>query len=269
MGRKHRIIAADTIYHIIQRGNNRKFIYEDIEDKREFFELLKDASTRFDFTILYYVLMDNHYHLLVESSETPIWQGVQNLNLRYSKYFNKKYVRTGTIYEGRYSAQVVRGASYFYQVIKYLAMNPVTAGLVKSPEDYYWSAHREIVKGKSRIVNRARLLSFFPGTEGQALKAYTETVEDGILIKPMANLHLNPEMRKDQLFNYVITSLGISEANLRIMVRGDRDAGIAEIRKDFIWACRKAGISINDIADYLSYSPEGIRAIIKRVVAGV
>ena len=267
MGRKLRVIATDTIYHIIQRGNNRKFIYEDIEDKREFFQILKDASVRFDFTILYYVLMDNHYHLLVESSETPIWRGVQNLNLRYSKYFNKKYVRTGTIYEGRYSAQVVRGSSYFYQVIKYLAMNPVTAGLVKNPEEYYWSAHREIVKGKSRNVNRTKLLSFFPGEEKQALKAYMETVVDGVLIRPMANLHLNPEMRRDQLFDYVIKSLEISEASLSRVKCGDRDTDITAIRKNFVWACREAGVSIKDIAGYLSYSPEGIRVMLRRMKA--
>lgn len=267
MGRKLRTIAPDTIYHVVQRGNNRKFIFEETNDKGEFFEILKDASDKYDFKVLYYVVMDNHYHLLLESSDTPIWQGIKNLNLRYSKYFNKKYVRTGTIYEGRYSARVVASKSYFYQVVKYLAMNPVLAGLVKDPGDYPWSAHKEVVKGKSRVIDRAHFLSYFSDDNSRALKAYLDLIKDGGRFKPLENLHIDHEIKTDQLFEYIVASLDFSDTLLIRLKRGDRDMATVEKRVAFVLTCYEAGISTSDIADYLSYSAEGVRAILRRADA--
>ena len=104
MGRKLRELYNEALYHIIQRGNNRNYIYEDIMDKKMFFRLLLDTREKCGFKILYYVLMDNHYHLLVQTGDITIDKIIQRLNTAYSKYYNKKYNRSGSIYGGRYNS---------------------------------------------------------------------------------------------------------------------------------------------------------------------
>ena len=175
MGRKPRVLYDGALYHIIQRGNNRNYIYEDVQDKKMFFELLLEIKQRCGFQILYFVLMDNHYHLILESGELPISKGIQLLNHKYSKYFNKKYSRTGTIYGGRYTAVLVKDTSYYYQLLKYIARNPVKAGIVKRPEDYRWSAHRDVKVEDGRIMNIEKMLSYFPSTRASIMIPENET----------------------------------------------------------------------------------------------
>lgn len=147
MSRKPRIVYDGAIYHITQRGNNRAYIYNDQLDKAKFCDLLKETMTMEDysFSLLYYVLMDNHYHLVIETQEASIDRIMHRINMLYTKYFNKKYGRSGVLYEGRYTGMLILDNSYLMTVIRYIAYNPVRAELVKSPADYRWCAHLDIL----------------------------------------------------------------------------------------------------------------------------
>jgi len=177
MGRKPRTISEGALYHIVQRGNNRNYVYENITDKNCFLRLLVESKEVGNYRILYYVLMDNHYHLILESGEVPYWKGLQWLNTTYSKYYNKKYNRSGGIYEGRYSAWEIGDTRHYYQLLKYIAENPVKAGIVKKPRDYRWSAHLDIIASRNQIVDVTRTLSYFPGPSSKAKAEYVDLIE--------------------------------------------------------------------------------------------
>ena len=264
MGRKPRTIYSGALYHIIQRGNNRNYIYEEIRDKKMFFSVLLDAKKVCEFQILYYVLMDNHYHLIIEAGETPVWKGVQRLNTSYSKYYNKKYNRTGGIYEGRHSASLISDTKYYYQLIRYIAQNPVRANIAKEPREYLWSAHQAICANDHRIVDIHRTLSYFPGPQSISRQQYMDLVEADREINSEYDLVLEKEHKKiKDALDHLIDSLDYSDSVSLLLKQGDKRKEIQEERNDFINAAHRAGFSPKEIAGYLSYSAEGIRKVLR------
>lgn len=264
MGRKPRVVYSGALYHIIQRGNNRNYIYEDIRDKRKFFELLLEAREACGFQILYYVLMDNHYHLVLEAGETPIWKAIQKLNVAYSKYYNQKYNRSGSIYGGRYTAYVVKDSKYYYQVLKYIAQNPVKAGIVKTPEEYRWSAHWAIRSGKTQVVNLKRALSYFPGSEQQAKQSYLDLIEqDKEITSEYGLLPMKEAKKVADALQYLLKTMDYPEDTRQRILRGDKRVSIKQERDAFIRAAYGAGFAAKDIALFLSFSPEGVRKVLR------
>ena len=141
MPRRKRGDEPNTIHHVIQRGNNRNYIYEDTQDKREFLSILSTAITTYDAVLLQYVLMDNHYHLLIRVGDQPLSAFVRFLNRSYSLYYNKRYNRIGTIYGGRYKSYLLSETEKFFSTVRYIVRNPVKAGLSATPAEYRWSGH--------------------------------------------------------------------------------------------------------------------------------
>lgn len=124
------------IYHIIQRGHNRAYIFNDQMDKLTFLDLVKKCKAAYPFHILFYVLMDNHYHLIIEIQDMQLGALMKRINQTYSQYYHRKHACTGTVYGTRYRVFPVTDKAYFYQLIMYLAHNPVKAGIVKHPVEY-------------------------------------------------------------------------------------------------------------------------------------
>lgn len=146
MPRRKRNDTPDTIHHVIQRGNNRNYIYENTRDKKEFLSLLSTALTTHDALLLQYALMDNHYHLLIKVGSEPLSSIIWFLNRTYSLYYNGRYNRTGTIYGDRYKSYLVTETHKLFSIIRYIVQNPVKAGLVATPscipmERSYRSVH--------------------------------------------------------------------------------------------------------------------------------
>ncbi len=264
MGRKPRILNCGALYHIIQRGNNKNYIYEDILDKKMFFKLLIKAKDKFDFKVLYYVLMDNHYHMIVEAGETPISKAFQWFNMLYSKYYNKRYNRTGSIYGGRYNSTLISETRYYYQLIKYIAYNPVKAKIVNNACDYLWSAHISVLTGNKSVIDIDRMLSFFPGPKSKALNQYIELVEKEIEIRSDFGFDTNKEDQKIvNSLNYLLESLNYSDKVLKKIKLGDKSQNIKSERDEFIKVAYESGFTINEIARYTSFSYEGIRKILR------
>ncbi|MGI6730334.1 MAG: transposase [Anaerovoracaceae bacterium] len=263
MGRKQRIIVEGGIYHIIQRGNNRNFIFEDNQDKRQFFEFLLDARDKYEFHVLYYVLMDNHYHLLLESSDIPISRGIQHLNTAYSKYYNKKYDRVGGIYNGRSNQSLVTDIRYFYQLLRYFSQNPVKAGIVKAPGEYKWCAHGEVKKGYRYIINIEKLLSRFSASKPRAYEEYVELIEQDAEISPVYGLyHVNEEQRLADALNQIMINMGLNDRQIYRIREGDRSMDLKEVRNEFIQEAYDAGFKMKDIANHISCSHETVRKVI-------
>jgi putative transposase len=136
--------------HVIQRGNNRAVIFADEADYLCYLQMLAEAASRYGCKVHAYVLMTNHVHLLVApESEKGISRVMQSLGRRYVQYFNYRYRRTGTLWEGRYKATLVDTEQYLLTCYRYIELNPVRAGMAGHPGDYRWSSFNHNGLGKS------------------------------------------------------------------------------------------------------------------------
>ena len=141
MARQPRFVLPWHPQHVIQRGNNRQRILFDEADYWFLWEKLKAAAEKFGCDIHSYVLMPNHFHLLLTPwQEDGIGKLMQYAGRYYVQYFNRRYDRTGTLWEGRYRATLLDPKAYLLDCSRYVELNPVRAGLVASPADYDWSS---------------------------------------------------------------------------------------------------------------------------------
>jgi putative transposase len=128
--------------HVIQRGNNRSDIFRSPSDYEFFLDTLHDASTRYQMDIHTYTLMTNHVHFLVTPrTGTAVSTTMQAIGAKYVRYFNHRYRRTGTLFEGRYRSMVIDTEAYWFTCMRYVELNPVRAALVSQPDAYQWSSY--------------------------------------------------------------------------------------------------------------------------------
>ena len=143
MARKPRFNLPGVPQHVIQRGNNREPCFFDAEDYRCYLDALEHASKQCGCAVHAYILITNHVHLLVtQERRDGVSAMMQSLGRRYVRYINDRYQRTGTLWEGRYKAALVDSERYLLACYRYIELNPVRAGMVKSPGRYPWSSYR-------------------------------------------------------------------------------------------------------------------------------
>lgn len=141
MSRIARIVGIRYPHHIIQRGNNRQQVFFDDKDRQFYLELLKKYSIECSCKINAYCLMNNHIHILaVPRHENSLAKTMQKLSLRYTQHINKKYQRTGRLWECRFHSCLVDKESYLWTVCRYIEKNPVRAGIISEPCQYRWSS---------------------------------------------------------------------------------------------------------------------------------
>ena len=132
MPRRARMYLSGLPYHIVQRGNNREACFIEPETYQYYLELLKEVSLRYDMAVHSYYLMTNHIHLLATAGDkTSISNTMKVVGSRYAQYINKKYNRTGTLWEGRHKSSLVQSDKYFLICSRYIELNPVAANMVK------------------------------------------------------------------------------------------------------------------------------------------
>ena len=176
MARRPRVFAPGGLYHVIVRGNQRQKTFTGESDYQAYLERLARYRRQYGYTIHAYCLMPNHVHLLVESSAHPLAKFMQGLQQSYTQYFNKRHKKTGHLFEGRYKAIVCQEDRYLLELIRYIHLNPVRAGMVKAPARYAHMGHHAYVGGKiTEIVNPAKVLNMLGGSRG-----YRRFVQDGI-----------------------------------------------------------------------------------------
>ena len=142
MPRKHRIHYPGALYHVMLRGNGGNDVFVDDKDRYRFFLLLQEGVERFGWRVYAYCLMDNHIHLALQVSEIPLAKIMHNLSSRFTRWSNWRQQKTGHLFQGRYKAILVDEDAYLLQLVAYLHLNPVRAGMTGEAEDYLWSSHR-------------------------------------------------------------------------------------------------------------------------------
>lgn len=153
MPRIPRVFLPGTPVHVVQRGNNRGQVFFRPGDAQVYLSWLQEAAGEHGLAVHAYVLMSNHIHLLV-SPETAfaLPRAMRHVNWRYSRYANDTQERTGSIWEGRYRASLVDAETYFFACMRYIELNPVRAGMAKTPRDYRWSSYKANAEAKADPV---------------------------------------------------------------------------------------------------------------------
>ena len=141
MARPLRIEFSDALYHVTSRGNERRPLFRSDRDRRAFLDFLGRAARRFGWSITAWVLMTNHFHLVIQTPEPNLSRGMHWLNSMYAGWFNAAHHRSGHLFQGRFKSILVEGETYFRNVLRYVVLNPVRARMVERPEDYRWSSY--------------------------------------------------------------------------------------------------------------------------------
>lgn len=141
MARKARIHIPGGVYHVMLRGNDGQDIFFSGEDYSRLFFLLQEGTERFRYRVHGFCCMTSHLHLILQVSDTPLSQALQNLSFRYTQWINRRQNRRGHLFQGRYKALLVDGDSYLLELVRYVHLNPVRCGMVNDPVDYPWSSH--------------------------------------------------------------------------------------------------------------------------------
>jgi len=149
MARLARITPSEIPIHVIQRGNNHQIVFAQEADFKAYLNWLKDYSNKYHVKIHAWCLMTNHVHLLCTGkTEDGISKMMQSIGRQYVRYFNQKYKRTGTLWDGRYKSCLVEAESYLFGLYRYIELNPVRAGMVNDPSEYSWSSYSINAFGK-------------------------------------------------------------------------------------------------------------------------
>ena len=184
MARKLRENHPGGVYHVYARGNNRELIYRDDVDRRLYLKRLEKVAMRLRWGGLAYCLMNNHVHLLLETPNPNLSAGMQALHGGYAQVFNARHGRVGHVFQGRYGAVRMQSDAQVCATAAYIARNPQTAGLCRTPAAWPWSSFRSISAPRAPSwMDAPKLLSFFHRRPEIALRSYSEMVSE-----PWANL---------------------------------------------------------------------------------
>ena len=182
MARLPRLTLPGYPHHVIQRGNNRQAIFAKTADYQRLLDLLDDNARQFEVAIHAYVLMSNHFHLLVTpQSSDGLPQMMQAVGRRYVRYFNDSQQRSGTLWEGRYRSTLIQTDRYLLACMAYIDLNPVRAGLVAQAADYPWTSHGHYIgRQMDKLVTPHPLVWALGNTPFAREAAYAELVQAGV-----------------------------------------------------------------------------------------
>lgn len=181
MARPLRIEYDGALYHVTARGNERKSIFFTKTDFNKFLHYISEAQKKLGIKILCYVLMSNHYHLILETPGGNLCKAMHYINGSYTRYINAKRNRSGHLFQGRYKAILVDKDNYLLELSRYIHLNPVRAGIVEKPEEYPHSSYKEyITNNENRLAMHEQVLELISNQKSIAKEKYKGFVEAAI-----------------------------------------------------------------------------------------
>src|SRR3990172_5486818 len=182
MARPLRVEFDGATYHVTSRGNAREDIFDDDGDRKAFLECLGKVVDRFNWLCHAYCLMDNHYHLVIETPEANLSNGMRQLNGVYTQLYNRRHRTVGHLFQGRYKAILIQKESHLLEVCRYVVLNPVGAKAVEVPERWRWSSYRATagIERAHPCLTADWILGQFGSKRRTAEKRYRAFVMDGI-----------------------------------------------------------------------------------------
>lgn len=195
MPRPHREILPGGVYQVVSRGNNQQFVFQENQDYQVFLIYLKDYLQVYGLKIYLYVLMANHFHLLLKVSSdesTSLSAFMQCLCSRYTKYFNRKYRRSGHLFQGRFYSNLITSDAHLLELTRYIHLNPCRAGSAENPRDYPYSSYGLYRSNPDSNTEKSiiscdceEILSLFGVKRTVQQKRYMRFVEDNITLRKL------------------------------------------------------------------------------------
>jgi putative transposase len=280
MSRPLRIEYAEAVYHVTSRGNARRSIFKDDKDREMLLNILREVNDRYHWVCHAYCLMNNHYHLVIETPEGNLSKGMRQLNGVYTMRFNRRHGSVGHVFQGRYKAIVVQKESHLLEVCRYVVLNPVRAKVVEVPERWRWSSYRTTagIERAHPCLTVEWVLGQFGLKKRAAEKRYRVFVMDGIggrriwddvkgqsilgdgdFVKRLIDCARGyEEVKEIPKIQRYLNRPGLAE--IFKISRGDkwgRDRGITE-------AVKRWGYSEREVADYLKLHYSTVSRLIGR-----
>ncbi|MCK5306453.1 MAG: transposase [Candidatus Omnitrophica bacterium] len=177
MSRPYRLQGKNFFYHITSRGDDRKKIYVSDHDYKKFLEYLQKAKEKYKFHLFAYVLMPNHYHLFIKTTQPNLSKAIHYIKTSYTTYYNIKRRRCGHLFQGRFKSTLVDNDCYFMELTRYIHLNPVRAKMTNDPENYKWSSYKGYLdKEGDRFIDICQIKKYLD----MPLEQYREFVLEGI-----------------------------------------------------------------------------------------
>jgi REP element-mobilizing transposase RayT len=183
MARPLRIEYPGAVYHVTSRGNARQSIFIDDVDRQVFLEVLGNVVKKYNWLCHAFCLLDNHYHIMVETQDPNLSLGMRQLNGVYTQRVNIRHHRVGHIFQGRYKAILVEKNEHLLELCRYIVLNPVRAGMVSEPRQWQWSSYTATAYAikTSDFLTVTWILGQFAKKTNEARKIYRKFVADGLL----------------------------------------------------------------------------------------
>ncbi len=182
MTRPLRIEYPGAVYHITSRGNEKKPVFKDDQDRENFLNTLQHVNKRYNWMCHAYCLMTNHYHILIETPDGNLSLGMRQLNGVYTQLFNKRHQRTGHLFQGRFKGILIQKDSHLLEVCRYVVLNPLRAGMIEGLDQWKWSSYRATAGKEKPHPNLITdwILGQFSGKRVKAEREYRQFVQRGI-----------------------------------------------------------------------------------------
>lgn len=239
MSRPPRQFSSTGLYHIVFRGMNRQNIFEEDKDFMKFKDILRKVKEEMQCKIYAYCLMNNHVHLFIREKQLgDITKIMLKLLSNYVGWYNRKYLRSGSLIGNRYKSEPIEDEEYFFALTRYIHQNPVKAGIVRNIYDYEWSSYKEYIDGRD-LAETGFLLNILSEEESEAIKDFVELhkSEEKELFKISDGKRLTDEQIKRKIIKILN---GEDIRSIALKPKGERNKILSNLRE-------KEGFSITQI----------------------
>lgn len=275
MGRKPREEEEGGIYHVIQRGNNRAFVFEEGIDKDYLIDQLMLLSKN-SCKIYGFVIMGNHYHIVLRTVGETLQSIMHRFNLKYSKYYNCTQNRSGHVFQGRYKAIPIRDEKYILALLRYVHQNPVKAGVCKRVEEYRWSSDRYYREDKKRWLDTSLVLEMLSGDREVAVKKYKEFMaqEETGDYENKKIIGDTPAMSKGEEINMtktetktldeILMATGLTEEEFKLIKNGSRRRSLTGYKLKYTREALELNYTFKAIGENIKVSDVAILDMFRR-----
>ncbi|MFC1787920.1 transposase [Patescibacteria group bacterium] len=277
MARPLRIEYPGALYHVISRGNGYQNIFRNDKDCHKFLDWIESAVDIHNLICHAYCLMDNHYHLLIETPEGNLSKAMRDINGNYTQWFNARHKTVGHLFQGRYKAFVIEKEIYLLEVARYIALNPVRDNLVNHPREWKWSSYRYTAETKNQPVwlQSDWILGFFGKKKTEARKQYRQFVKEGLGKNPYDDASHGILLGSPQFIHWLWETQTNDKEELKEIPRQQRTVGRPSLEDLFYsvttiqergnairFARKRCGYLNSEIARYLGLSNSTIGKIV-------
>ncbi len=277
LGRGPRIEYEGAIYHVIQRGTNREYIFDEHRWKKNLLQEIIKSIEVDQMDLFAFVIMGNHYHLAIRTAQTPLSKIMHRINSNFGRYYNQDRGRTGSVFEGRYKAFLIENEKYLLSVIRYIHRNPVRAAICSSVDGYSWSSD-QAYRGKDySFVRTDILLSILGSNREQARLEYNRLMGldddyDENEIKYLGTEEFwaqksykpEPKVEKKDLESILLESVA-DRNSICLIKNGCKQRNVMVYKRDFVQRAFAAGYSMEEIGKYISISGVAVGKILRKL----